>query len=205
MLTSDQINEIAAALSKAQAQIQGAQKDGTNPHFKSKYSSLTSVWDACRGPLTANGLSVSQGLSNDDVKLKCTTILLHSSGQFIKSELCMTPQQNTPQAIGSCATYLRRYSLQAIVGVSPDDDDDGNAASLPASNPQHANKPSTQIPIFDPNNKQHREKIYAECLKRKIFGDHQNNLITAMTGKPFTAAELEKLIVSTNPEHPGDL
>jgi hypothetical protein len=128
MITSENLSELAKALCKAQAQIMGAEKDSKNPHFNSKFSSLASVWDACREPLTANGLSVVQALGSIDGKVNCTTMLMHESGQFIKADFAMTPQQNTPQAAGSCATYLRRYSLQAMVGVCSDDDD-GNQAS----------------------------------------------------------------------------
>ena len=128
MITSENLSELAKALCKAQAQILGAEKDSKNPHFNSKFSSLASVWEACREPLTSNGLSVVQALGSTDGKVNCTTMLMHESGQFIKTDFAMTPQQNTPQAAGSCATYLRRYSLQALVGVCSDDDD-GNQAS----------------------------------------------------------------------------
>ena len=60
MQTSEQINELAAALAKAQGEITGALKDSANPFFKSKYADLASCWDACRGPLSRNGLSVIQ-------------------------------------------------------------------------------------------------------------------------------------------------
>ena len=128
MITSENLSELAKALCKAQSAIMGAEKDSKNPHFNSKFSSLASVWDACREPLTANGLSVVQALGSMDGKVNCTTMLMHESGQFIKADFAMTPQQNTPQAAGSCATYLRRYSLQAMVGVCSDDDD-GNQAT----------------------------------------------------------------------------
>lgn len=190
MITSESINEIASALSKAQAQIEASEKDGKNPHFNSRYSSLAAVWDACRIPLTSNGLSVCQGLSNEDGKIKCTTILLHSSGQFIKSELSMAPQQSTPQAAGSCSTYLRRYSLQAIVGVAPDDDD-GNEASK--SGP----------PGFDPQNKVHMNAMMAALEKRKVMGTWATNVINAMRGKQMS--ELEAVIKRCNTEAPDEI
>lgn len=132
MQQSESINELATALSKAQSQMAGAKKDSSNPYFKSNYADLSSVWDACRQPLTDNGLSVTQ---TSDVMMEIpdhviiNTQLNHSSGQWIRSKLAMKPVKNDPQAIGSCITYARRYSLAAIVGISPEDDD-GNAASL---------------------------------------------------------------------------
>ncbi len=133
MQTSESLIDLAKALAKAQGMIKIAVKDSTNPHFKASYSSLASVWEAVREPLSSNGLSIVQTLSSQDNKTCCTTMLLHESGQWIRDTMSMTPQQNTPQGQGSCATYLRRYMLQSIAGVAPDDDD-GNAASQGVSN-----------------------------------------------------------------------
>jgi hypothetical protein len=122
---SEQLNELAAALSKAQAQITGAVKDSVNPYFKSKYADLASVWDACRKPLTTNGLAVIQApVMNGGVGV--TTMLLHSSGQWVVAHLSAEPKDRGPQAIGSVITYLKRYALSGFAGV-PQVDDDGNA------------------------------------------------------------------------------
>lgn len=128
MTHSEAINEIATALSKAQAAIAGAVKDKTNPHFKSDYADLASVWDACRKPLTDHGLSVAQTAATEEGRVGVTTILMHSSGQWIRDSLVMKPTKDDPQGVGSCITYARRYALAAMVGVAPEDDD-GNAAS----------------------------------------------------------------------------
>lgn len=135
MNQSENINELATALSKAQSQMEGAKKDSANPFFKSKYADLASVWEACRLPLTDNGLSITQMsdvMSDFPDHVVIYTQLNHSSGQWIRSKLAMKPVKNDPQAIGSCITYARRYSLAAIVGISPEDDD-GNAASAKSS------------------------------------------------------------------------
>lgn len=126
---SDQITELAAALAKAQAAITNADMSQTNPGFGNKpYADLSDVWEACRAPLTANGLSVVQLPRSDGQKITVRTKLLHSSGQWIQTDLTATAQQNTPQAVGSVITYLRRYSLAAMVGVAPKgDDDDGES------------------------------------------------------------------------------
>lgn len=129
MLRSDSISELAQALSKAQAQIKGATKDSTNPHFKSRYADLASVWDACRDALAANGLAVSQHPAADGQRVEMTTILMHTSGQWLESVLAMTAQQATPQAIGSAITYARRYALMSVVGIAADDDDGQHAST----------------------------------------------------------------------------
>ena len=135
-MKSDQINELASALSKAQGQIKGAIKDTSNPFFKSKYADLASVWDACREPLSNNGLSVMQTTIGDDpTKVTVVTTLAHTSGQWIQGQLTLMPAKADPQGIGSAITYARRYALAAIVGVAPDDDD-GNAASGKSDAPE---------------------------------------------------------------------
>lgn len=133
MMHSEQINELAAALAKAQGTIQGAVKGKINPAFKSKYADLASIWDACREQLSSNGLSIVQTFdATPEGSVSLTTTLLHTSGQWIVSVLPVRPVKNDPQGMGSAATYARRYALAAMVGVAPDDDDDGNAASTKA-------------------------------------------------------------------------
>lgn len=127
-LTSENINEIAAALSKAQVEVGAAIEDKKNPHFRSSYASLYSIWCACKEAVTNNGLSITQPTSIEGDILMLHTILMHSSGQWIRSKTPVSAAKMTPQAIGSAITYMRRYSLAAIVGVAPGDDDDGNAA-----------------------------------------------------------------------------
>lgn len=156
-MTSAEIGELAKALAAAQGEMTAAAKDATNPHFKSRYATLASVWDAIRGPLSRNGLSVSQVLETPDAGpgVIVRTMLLHSSGQWICSRYVMPiPDKLTPQAVGSAITYARRYALSAIVGIAPDDDDDGNAASVtparqeapkPATKPEPPAKPASQM------------------------------------------------------------
>ncbi len=124
MRTSEQLNELAAALSKAQGAFENAKKDSDNPFFKSKYADLASCIDAARGPLAANGLAVMQAPELLASGLVCmTTRLLHSSGQWTESELAAVPKDSGPQSIGSVITYLRRYALCAMLGLAAEDDD----------------------------------------------------------------------------------
>jgi len=125
---SEQINELAMALSKAQGEIVGAKKDSQNPFFKSNYADLASVWDAIREPLSKNGLAVVQTMEaavGEETLLHTT--LVHSSGQWIRGYAAIKAKDASPQAQGSAITYARRYALAAIVGVAQIDDD-ANAA-----------------------------------------------------------------------------
>lgn len=138
-------DKIAEALCKAQAEIKGAEKSANNPAFKRdgknlKYATLFDIWEACREPLTKNGLAVAQLVSSNPDGVCVETRLLHSSGQSLSSSLTLPLTQRTPQAVGSALTYGRRYGLAAMVGVCPDEDDDGNAASQG----QHREEPRQQ-------------------------------------------------------------
>ncbi len=108
-LHSELINEISAALSKAQMEIESAEKDGSNPHFRSNFASLNSHWSACKEALGKNNLMITQLVSNENDKNILVTILSHSSGQWFKSYYPLVPVKNDPQGMGSCLTYARRY------------------------------------------------------------------------------------------------
>lgn len=130
MQKSDTIGALAAALAKAQAALPSAVKDAVNPHFRSKYADLAAIWQAARKPLADNGLSVVQlPTEAGDGKIGLTYILMHTSGEWISDTVSSPIVKNDPQGVGSALTYLRRYSLAALVGIVADEDDDGNAAS----------------------------------------------------------------------------
>ena len=130
MKKSENIDKLAMALVKAQSEMGGAVKDSNNPFFKSKYADLTSVWKACKVALHDNGFSVIQSPISNDNRIGVSTMLLHSSGQYIEDEFTLgVKKENDPQADGSSITYARRYALAAFVGVCPVDDD-GEAAML---------------------------------------------------------------------------
>jgi len=130
MNQSEHINELAAALAKAQGAIQPAAKDRENPAFRSRYADLTSIWEACRGPLSDNGLSIVQfPVDAEPGRVALETTLLHASGQWLRERVSTRLTKDDPQGVGSALTYLKRYALAAVAGVVADDDDDGNAAS----------------------------------------------------------------------------
>lgn len=117
-----EIGALAGALAKAQGSITGALKDSANPFFKSKYADLAACWDACRRPLSENGLAIIQTTELGEF-VTIVTLLAHESGQWIRSRLPMKPKDFSPQAVGSTMTYARRYALAAMVGLAQVDDD----------------------------------------------------------------------------------
>lgn len=145
MYQSEQINELATALAKAQGQMQHAIKDSVNPHFKSKYADLASVIDAIRVPLSENSLSFVQPVRIENGVNVLDTILFHTSGQWIKSSVAVNVDgvnKNLIQAFGSTLSYLRRYSLSSLIGVSQDDDDANTASSATVTNQAQEQKPT---------------------------------------------------------------
>lgn len=85
MNQSENINELVSALSKAQSKMKPATFNKVNPHFRSRYADFTSCMDACREPLSENGLCIMQCIDSISDKTTLVTMLAHSSGQWIKS------------------------------------------------------------------------------------------------------------------------
>ena len=122
---SDKIGEITKALSKAQGELEGAKKDTQGYGYN--YSDLASVISTAKPILSKNGLAIVQLTGNDGDKPKVTTILSHSSGEFFRScismDLVEMNKVNNLQRAGATISYLRRYALQAILGMSSEDND----------------------------------------------------------------------------------
>ncbi|MBL3731579.1 ERF family protein [Lysinibacillus sp. HST-98] len=130
MNKSESIAELAKALSLFQGEVKQPLKDKANPFFKSKYVPLENVVEAITEIAPKHGLSFIQYPINQDNKVGVVTVLMHSSGEYIQMEpIFTTPAKNDAQATGSVITYLKRYSLSAVFGITSDEDDDGNSAS----------------------------------------------------------------------------
>ena len=126
MRTSENIAALAAALSKAQAEIQDPIKDTDNDFFKSSYANLHTVLSAVRPVFGEHGLSVIQLPCGDGGNVGLVTRLLHESGEWIEGDalsINIGNAKNPAQAAGAVITYLRRYALSACAGVFQADDD----------------------------------------------------------------------------------
>ena len=138
MKTSESINELASALSKFQGEVTNPKNTANNPQFQSKYAPLQDILSLTRPILSKQGLSVLQSTTGDLENVTISTMLLHSSGQFMETESFTLKGEQTArggakvlnvQGAGSMITYIRRYQLTAILGLASEDDDDGNHAS----------------------------------------------------------------------------
>lgn len=124
MQSSDEINEIAAALAKAQGQIKNPAKTRENPHFRSAYADLATGLNGLRPALSAQGIAIVQAtdINRDGVFL--VTRLIHSSGQYIGCIYPVASSSADHQKLGAALTYSRRQSIFALVGVAGEDEDD---------------------------------------------------------------------------------
>lgn len=147
MKQSEQIDQLASALSELQSRMRTVDKSAKNPFFNSKYTPLEDVVDSIRPHLLELGLSFSQGgvfvtgWEQKDNNLQMTermmlaTRIMHKSGQWLENYFPLDAVRDkngaiTPQAWGSASSYARRYGLQATLGITTGDvDDDGNLAS----------------------------------------------------------------------------
>lgn len=130
MRTSEQIQAISEAITKAQGDIKAALKSGANPHFRSKYSDLFDIVESYREAFKLHGLAIIQGAAYKQEGWVLETRLIHKSGEWIESDFPILAKDNSAQAIGSAVSYAKRYALAAITNTaSVDEDDDGNKAS----------------------------------------------------------------------------
>lgn len=182
--TSDSIVNLAKALVDTQRELKQPFKDANNPAFKSQYVPLESVTESITNTATKYGLAFSQFATTDaEQNVSITTVVFHDSGEYIQyPPLTLKPSKQrvvidteyvngkrvniysneiTPQSIGSCITYGKRYSLSAIFGITSDKDDDGNEASGVTQNGQQQ---PTHEKIFEDGQKR-CEDIIASMVK----------------------------------------
>ncbi|MBL18702.1 MAG: hypothetical protein CMC82_02585 [Flavobacteriaceae bacterium] len=123
MNKSEDIKELALALTKAQASMGGAKKDGSNPFFDSKFADLNSIIKVIKPAFAKNGLAYCQFPVTVEDRIGVETVITHSSGQFISNEFTMKVPKADPQSAGGVISYCRRYALQAVCGIPAVDSD----------------------------------------------------------------------------------
>ena len=142
---SDTIGKLAEALSRAQAEMHAAKFNAVNPFLKNNYADLGSIIDTAKPTLGKYGLAVTQHPFNDGDRVGVETVLTHSSGEWISSSLSLPladeKGKSGAQVAGSIITYLRRYTLSAVLGMYSDEDTDGNSEPKPVEVKPRENKP----------------------------------------------------------------
>ena len=165
MENNKDLKELINALVKTQLEIKPPIKDKINPRFKSGYSSLDAIYDACRLPLARNGLTLAHSVGYHENKLTLKTTLYHVSGGMIENFIPLYVENQHSQGFASALTYSRRYAVTSLLGLPSDDDDDGEEATRQAS------EAMTVKPIIDLGIRLSQllgEEIDTEQLKRYV-------------------------------------
>lgn len=130
--TSATVAALTAGIIHVQGAISGVNRDKVNPHFKTRYATLENVIDTARPALQEAKIAFVQAPGQVvDGAVEITTMLVHESGEWMRSTLHVPLGKRDAQGVGSAITYGCRYSLMAMLGLPPTDDDDGAAASAP--------------------------------------------------------------------------
>lgn len=167
---SSETSKLAKALIQVQRILQPATKDRLNPFTNSNYATLNSVMDSCREALLTNGIWLTQfPVPSESGHLGLVTKLVHAeSGQWQSSHAVVPLPKNDPQGLGIAMTYIRRYSISAMLGIVTEEDTDGNLpgdsikggrrqkrapamqiAGTSSPNPPSRSLPTTQLPKLD--------------------------------------------------------
>lgn len=191
MIKSETVKEIAGALAAFQSEVANVPKESTNPFFKSKYASLEAVIDTVRPTLAKHGLSFVQFPSEQGL----TTIILHTSGEYIGSDAKIVIKDQTPQGQGSALTYMRRYALSGALGLATEDDDDGNAATTVKTAPVASQKPTVSL------KQRVADALVHEALgemKTLDSGDSYKDYCQTRTGLELTEANYQAILKALN-------
>jgi hypothetical protein len=138
----------------AQGALKPIAKDGKNPAFRSRYATLDGIMETVRPALAAHGLAVVQGVVHPEtgeggrlVGIMVETRLVHTSGEWLASVVPVPVAKGDAHGLGSALSYGRRYGLSALLALSTDEDDDGNAAAkAPPAKPQAKTAPASPAP-----------------------------------------------------------
>jgi len=206
MNQSESINELATALSKAQGEIGGAGKDGTNKFQDYKYTTLGAVIRAAKEPLAKNGLCYVQMIEAAEDGVAVTTRLMHGA-EWLESTIAQPIDtqkgRSQIQAAGSTITYLRKYALMALLGIpSEDDPDEGKHESTGGQykgrGKQADKKRASKVDEVKAQRKSEQEAQDethgstddamppVEVLRETVFG-----LLTQQVGKPGSVERIE--------------
>jgi hypothetical protein len=145
MRSSETIASLAAALVEAQKGMPNVPKEtvGQVGNQKRNYADLATVTETARPIMSSAGLAWVQGCSDGaSGSVTVTTRIMHTSGEWIEESLSMPTGQGGAQQVGSAITYARRYSLMAMLGLAPEDDD--GAAAQAAHRPQEQQQAASE-------------------------------------------------------------
>lgn len=161
MNKSSTITKLAEALSKAQAEMPVVRMNAQNPFLKNKYADLGAVIETSRPVLAKYGLSLSQFPTSDGDKIGVTSVLMHSSGEWLEDTICIPATDSkglsVAQSAGVVISYLRRYMWSSMLGLYADEDTDGH---------QPEKKPEAKPEKTESEKKQTAVEMYSKLVER---------------------------------------
>ena len=212
--TPESHDSLAKALLAIQRDMPAIERDGESHH--GTYTTLGHLLAKAKPILTRHGVVATQLPSRDDEgRPTLRTILIHDSGERLESEAPLSLTKNEPQAHGSAITYMRRYALASALGISDQEDDDGNRAQLQ----DEAEAVASGNPIGEDIAKkiverawkykidQARFRLAASHPRRADVGDCSTKpkAIKAIAVLTYPQAEaLDRWVEKHNPEAPKD-
>jgi hypothetical protein len=172
--------ELLVAFNKMQSEVRDIVANAENAAFKangkaSTYADLQAHLLAIRPILTSNGLSIIQSTEYDGHLVSVTTVIAHVSGGYFTTKASCVPGKTDAQGVGAATTYLRRYSISAVVGTAEADDDGQTAATKDTITEEQ------QIQLADYMEATNTDKL-ALCKYFKVTS------IAGLTDKQFTQA-----------------
>jgi hypothetical protein len=172
---------LASALVAAQAKMPKVPKDGTNPHFKSRFVSLDSLIEKTRPVLNEHGLALVQFPTVSDLGAPVLrTILIHgASGEQLQADMQLMVANPNMQQLGAAITYARRYAWSAVLGVASEDDDDGNSTQ-----PQPA-APAAKVKVITD---EQRKRLFTIASKQGMPEPVLRDIVKGVTGVESTKA-----------------
>lgn len=195
MNRSESIAALAKALSQFQGEIKNPNNTADNPFFKSKYAPLNDILNLVRPILSKHGLSIVQAPTGDGEHIIIFTTLIHSSGEYIEfPPLTLKADKVTAQGAGSAITYGRRYALSAILGISSEDDDDGNHAEIKQdskkkSEPKAESKEDAHKKLLEELFTLVKANNYEDGIKKYMKSNYNKS-----SSKELTIKEVQELI-----------
>jgi hypothetical protein len=204
--SSESIGAIAAALAKAQGELINPEKSLTATIRSSfpretdrtfRYASLSSGLDIVRKALGKHEIATVQttAIDNEAGLIRLTTVLAHSSGEWVSSDwpVCPVGETATPHKMGAALTYARRYSLFTLVGIAGEDDLDapdlpvihlsGGTASLGHAKKMNGNAEAAAVPYVGPKENSLRRKIIRGVAPNSLPPDQSAALRDRLLGE----------------------
>lgn len=201
MIFSESNSNISQALVSAWGKIT-TPKHNTNVTVKTRsgssydfsYTDLEGIFDALKEVYLEHKIAVLQTpntfLLEGTLMVSVETMLLHESGEWVKSEPLSVAASNEIQGLGGQITYMKRYSLSAISGISTEKDDDANGAS--GNSVEFGKKSTTPKKLSDAQVKRlfaiaNNKGFNAADVKKAIMKDYNKTMAEDLTKEEYDA------------------